>query len=90
MQRIWRKSEAKGQRLRACGLLFSGKHCGLFQRGESALNALEEVHSFTRKSGTRDFRGPAGESLTIRRKSDIAAVQKPEKSFVIGFSDQAR
>ena len=62
------------------------------QRGEPALQALAEVVSFIRKSGTRDLHGPAGEKVTygpteIRLSPPF---QKPEKSFVIGFSDQAR
>jgi acylpyruvate hydrolase len=62
------------------------------QRGESALKALEEVVSFTRKSGTRDLRGPAGEKVTYDPTEIriLPPFQKPEKSFVIGFSDQAR
>jgi 2-keto-4-pentenoate hydratase/2-oxohepta-3-ene-1,7-dioic acid hydratase in catechol pathway len=62
------------------------------QRGESALKALEDVVSFTRKSGTRDLHGPAGEKATYDPTEIrlLPPFQKPEKSFVIGFSDQAR
>ena len=62
------------------------------QRGEPALQAFEEVVSFIRKSGTRDLRGPASEKVTYDPTEIrlLPPFQKPEKSFVIGFSDQAR
>jgi 2-keto-4-pentenoate hydratase/2-oxohepta-3-ene-1,7-dioic acid hydratase in catechol pathway len=62
------------------------------QRGEAALQALAEVVSFIRKSGTRDLHGPAGEKATYDPTEIriLPPFQKPEKSFVIGFSDQAR
>jgi acylpyruvate hydrolase len=62
------------------------------QRGKPALQAFEEVVSFTRKSGTRALHGPAGEKVTYGPTEIrlLPPVQKPEKSFVIGFSDQAR
>ena len=62
------------------------------QRGEPALKALEELLSFARKSGPQDLRGPAAEKI-IYDPTEIRLLpplQKPEKSFVIGFSDQAR
>ena len=62
------------------------------QRGEPALKALEEVLSFTRKNGIQDLYGPAGEKILYHPKEIrlLPPFQKPEKSFVIGFSDQAR
>ena len=62
------------------------------ERGEPALEALEEVVSFTRKNGTRDLRGPAGEKVTYAPAEIriLPPFEKPEKCFVIGFSDQAR
>jgi 2-keto-4-pentenoate hydratase/2-oxohepta-3-ene-1,7-dioic acid hydratase in catechol pathway len=65
---------------------------GFLQRGERALKALDEVVFFTRKSGTRDLHGPAGEKVTYDPTEIriLPPFQKPEKSFVIGFSDQAR
>jgi 2-keto-4-pentenoate hydratase/2-oxohepta-3-ene-1,7-dioic acid hydratase in catechol pathway len=62
------------------------------QRGEAAPKALAEVVSFIRKSGTRDLHGPAGEKVTYDPTEIrlLPPFQKPEKSFVIGFSDQAR
>jgi acylpyruvate hydrolase len=62
------------------------------QRGEAALQALAEVVSFIRKSGTRDLHGPSGEKATYDPTEIriLPPFQKPEKSFVIGFSDQAR
>ena len=64
----------------------------LLQRGEPALQALAEVVSFIRQSGTRDVHGPAGEKVTYDPTEIriLPPFQKPEKSFVIGFSDQAR
>jgi len=62
------------------------------QRGEPALQAFAEVVSFIRESGTRDLHGPAGEKVTYDPTEIrlLPPFQKPEKSFVIGFSDQAR
>jgi acylpyruvate hydrolase len=62
------------------------------QRGEASLQALAEVVSFIRKSSTRDLHGPAGEKATYHPTEIrlLPPFQKPEKSFVIGFSDQAR
>ena len=53
---------------------------------------LQEVVSFTRKNGTRELHEPAGEKVTYRPTEIrlLPPFQKPEKSFVIGFSDQAR
>ena len=63
-----------------------------FERGEPALKALDEVASFARKSGIGELRGPAGEKVTydIKEVRLLPPLQNPEKSFVIGFSDQAR
>ncbi len=62
------------------------------QRGEPTLQALAEVVSFIRKSGTRLLHGPTGEKVTYNPTEIriLPPFQKPEKSFVIGFSDQAR
>jgi 2-keto-4-pentenoate hydratase/2-oxohepta-3-ene-1,7-dioic acid hydratase in catechol pathway len=62
------------------------------QRGKPALQAFADAVSFTRKSGTADLHGPAGEKVTYRPTEIqlLPPFQKPEKSFVIGFSDQAR
>lgn len=57
-----------------------------------SLKALEEVVSFARKSGVSELRGPNGEKIAYE-PSEIRLVpplQNPERSFVIGFSDQAR
>jgi 2-keto-4-pentenoate hydratase/2-oxohepta-3-ene-1,7-dioic acid hydratase in catechol pathway len=61
-------------------------------RGEQSLQALEEVVSYARKTGARDLRGPAGEKVAydITEIRVLPPLQNPEKSFVIGFSDQAR
>ena len=62
------------------------------ERGDDARKALDEAVSFARQRGVRDLRGPAGEKV-VYAPSDIRLLpplQNPEKSFVIGFSDQAR
>ena len=71
---------------------FPGTIAAFLQRGETALQALTEVDSFIRKNGTRDLHGPAGEKVTYdpTEVRILPPFQKPEKSFVIGFSDQAR
>ena len=60
--------------------------------GEPALKALDEVVSFARKTGIGELRGPAGEKVAydIKEVRLLPPFQNPEKSFVIGFSDQAR
>ncbi|HEX4988734.1 MAG TPA: fumarylacetoacetate hydrolase family protein, partial [Candidatus Binatia bacterium] len=71
---------------------FPDSIAGFLQHGEPALQAFAEVVSFIRKSGTRGFHGPAGEKV-VYDPTEIRIsppFQKPEKSFVIGFSDQAR
>ncbi|HXV78679.1 MAG TPA: fumarylacetoacetate hydrolase family protein [Candidatus Binatia bacterium] len=62
------------------------------ERGELALEALEKLSSFVRKNGARDLRGPAGEKVAYDPVEIriLPPIQKPEKSIVIGFSDQAR
>src|SRR5215510_2442242 len=76
--------------LSACN--FPDSIAGFLQWGDSALKTLEEVVSFTRKSDPRDLYGPAGEKVTYMPQElrILPPVEKPEKSFVIGFSDQAR
>jgi acylpyruvate hydrolase len=65
---------------------------GFLKRGELALEALEKLSSFARKGDARDLRGPAGEKVTydLTEIRILPPLQNPEKSFVIGFSDQAR
>jgi len=65
---------------------------GFLQRGELALGALEKLSSFVRKGDARDLRGPAGEKVTydLNEIRILPPLQNPDKSFVIGFSDQAR
>ena len=61
-------------------------------RGEAAQNALDETVSFARKTGVADLRGPAGEKVAyeIQDVRLMPPFLNPERSFVIGFSDQAR
>jgi 2-keto-4-pentenoate hydratase/2-oxohepta-3-ene-1,7-dioic acid hydratase in catechol pathway len=65
---------------------------GFLERGELALGALEKLWSFVRKGDVRDLRGPGGEKVTydLTEIRLLPPLQKPEKSFVIGFSDHAR
>jgi 2-keto-4-pentenoate hydratase/2-oxohepta-3-ene-1,7-dioic acid hydratase in catechol pathway len=65
---------------------------GFLQRGGLALETLEKLLSFVRKGDARDLRGPAGEKVTydLNEIRILPPFQKPEKSFVMGFSDQAR
>jgi 2-keto-4-pentenoate hydratase/2-oxohepta-3-ene-1,7-dioic acid hydratase in catechol pathway len=62
------------------------------RRGELALERLERLLSFVRKGDIPDLRGPGGEKVTYEPKEIriLPPLQNPEKSFVIGFSDQAR
>ncbi len=62
------------------------------ERGEQSLQALAEVVSYVRKTGARDLRGPASEKVAYDTTEVrvLPPLQNPEKSFVIGFSDQAR
>jgi 2-keto-4-pentenoate hydratase/2-oxohepta-3-ene-1,7-dioic acid hydratase in catechol pathway len=65
---------------------------GFLHRGGVALETLAKLLSFVRKGDARDLRGPAGEKVTYDLKEIriLPPLQNPEKSFVIGFSDQAR
>jgi 2-keto-4-pentenoate hydratase/2-oxohepta-3-ene-1,7-dioic acid hydratase in catechol pathway len=62
------------------------------EHGKPGLKALEEVVSFIRKSGVGELHGPAGEKVAYDSTEIriLPPLQKPEKSFVTGFSDQAR
>jgi 2-keto-4-pentenoate hydratase/2-oxohepta-3-ene-1,7-dioic acid hydratase in catechol pathway len=62
------------------------------QRAEAALQVLADLVSFIRQTGTQNLHGPEGEKLTYDPTEIriLPPFQKPEKSFVIGFSDQAR
>jgi len=61
-------------------------------RGEQSLQALDEVISFARTNGLRNLRGPGGEKVVYEPAEVrmLPPLRNPEKSFVIGFSDQAR
>jgi 2-keto-4-pentenoate hydratase/2-oxohepta-3-ene-1,7-dioic acid hydratase in catechol pathway len=62
------------------------------ERGEQSLKALEGAVSFARKTGVGEMRGPAGEKVAYDPTEIriLPPFQKPEKSFVIGFSDRIR
>jgi 2-keto-4-pentenoate hydratase/2-oxohepta-3-ene-1,7-dioic acid hydratase in catechol pathway len=62
------------------------------EHGEESRKALDEVIAFARQCGVGDLHGPAGEKV-VYAPSEVRLLpplQNPEKSFVIGFSDQAR
>lgn len=62
------------------------------ERADEARTALAEAVAFARQRGLDNLRGPAGEKV-VYAPSDIRLfppLQNPEKSLVIGFSDQAR
>jgi 2-keto-4-pentenoate hydratase/2-oxohepta-3-ene-1,7-dioic acid hydratase in catechol pathway len=65
---------------------------GFLEHGEQGLKALEEAVSYSSKSGVDEMRGPGGEKVAYDPTEIriLPPLQKPEKSFVIGFSDQAR
>lgn len=71
---------------------FPGTIAEFLRRGEQSLQALEDVVTFARQSGLGDLRGPAGEKIAYNPAEIrlLPPLQNPEKSFVIGFSDQAR
>jgi 5-carboxymethyl-2-hydroxymuconate isomerase len=77
---------------RLAGFYFPKTIAALLERGEQSRRALDEVAAFARHIGAPDLRGPAGEKIAYDA-SDVRILpplQNPEKSFVIGFSDQAR
>ena len=63
-----------------------------FERDRFAVKMLEEVTAFIQSSGTSNLRGPAGEKIVYDREEirALPPLVKPQKSFVIGFSDKAR
>ncbi len=71
---------------------FPSTLAAFLDRGDQARTALDEVVTFARQSGVDDLQGPAGEKV-VYAPNDLRLLpplQNPEKSFVIGFSDQAR
>jgi 2-keto-4-pentenoate hydratase/2-oxohepta-3-ene-1,7-dioic acid hydratase in catechol pathway len=87
-------AQSPGQKANAYGLAafyFPESIAGFLQRGESARIALEDALSFARKTGT-GIRGPAGEKVLydFGEIRVLPPLQNPEKTVVIGFSDQAR
>ena len=71
---------------------FPSTVAAFLERGEQSLKALEEAVSFAGKSGIGEMRGPAGEKVAYDPTEIriLPPFQNPERSFVIGFSDQAR
>jgi len=71
---------------------FPSTIAAFLDRTEEGRKALDEVVTFARQCGLDNLRGPADEKV-VYAPSDIRLLpplQNPEKSFVIGFSDQAR
>ena len=90
-----RFAQVERNRSSACELAafyFPDTIATFLQRGEQALNALNEVVSFVHESGSSELRGPAGEKVVYEpgEVRILPPFQNPEKSFVIGFSDKAR
>jgi len=71
---------------------FPSTIAGFLERDEQARKALEQIVSFARKTAAGEMRGPAGEKVAydLTEIRILPPLQKPEKSFVVGFSDQAR
>jgi acylpyruvate hydrolase len=71
---------------------FPSTIAAFLDRADEARTALDEVITFARQCGLDNLRGPAGEKV-VHAPGDIRVLpplQNPEKSLVIGFSDQAR
>ena len=71
---------------------FPSTLAAFLERGDGARSALTELLAFARERGVDHLRGPAGEKV-VYAPSDIRLLPpllNPDKSFVIGFSDQAR
>jgi 2-keto-4-pentenoate hydratase/2-oxohepta-3-ene-1,7-dioic acid hydratase in catechol pathway len=62
------------------------------ERGAPSRKPLDEVEAFARRSGVGELCGPGDEKVTYDPNEVrlLPPFQSPEKSFVIGFSDQAR
>ena len=62
------------------------------ERDRFAVKMFEEVTAFIQSSGASNLRGPAGEKIVYDREEirALPPLVKPQKSFVIGFSDKAR
>jgi acylpyruvate hydrolase len=87
-----RDPEARPSAYELAAYYFPSTLATFLERGEQSLKALEEAVSFASKSGVGEMRGPAGEKVAYDPTEIrvLPPLQKPEKSFVIGFSDQAR
>jgi 2-keto-4-pentenoate hydratase/2-oxohepta-3-ene-1,7-dioic acid hydratase in catechol pathway len=88
-------AQAHGEKVTAYELAafyFPESITGFLQCEEAALKAVENVLTFARTTDAEDIHGPAGEKV-IYDFGEIRIVpplQNPEKTIVIGFSDQAR
>ena len=65
---------------------------GFLERGDQAQQALDDLLAFLRRNDPGGLHGPQGEKIAYDRSEVrlLPPFQKPEKSFVIGFSDKAR
>ncbi len=71
---------------------FPSSLAAFLERGDAARKLLAELMALARERGVEHLRGPAGEKV-VYGYADIRLLPpllNPEKSFVIGFSDQAR
>jgi 2-keto-4-pentenoate hydratase/2-oxohepta-3-ene-1,7-dioic acid hydratase in catechol pathway len=87
-----RDSEARPSAYELAAYYFPSTITAFLERGEQSFKALEEAVSFANKNGVGEMCGPGGEKLAYDPEEIriLPPFQKPEKSFVIGFSDQAR
>jgi acylpyruvate hydrolase len=87
-----RDSEARPSAYELAAYYFPSTITAFLERGEQSLKALEEAVSFANKNGVGEMCGPGGEKVAYEPAEIriLPPFQKPEKSFVIGFSDQAR
>src|SRR5262245_33830851 len=87
-----RDSEAHSSAYELAAYYFPSTITAFLERGEQSLKALEEAVSFANKNGVSEMCGPGGEKVAYdpTEVRILPPFQKPEKSFVIGFSDQAR
>ena len=87
-----RDSEAHPSAYELAAYYFPSTITAFLERGEQSLKALEEAVSFANKNGVGEICGPGGEKVAYDPAEIriLPPFQKPEKSFVIGFSDQAR
>ncbi len=80
------------RRYELASFYFPSTLAAFLERTDEARTALAEVMAFARQCGVDHLRGPAGEKVVYAHRDIrlLPPLLNPEKSFVIGFSDQAR